>query len=155
MQKFLYLLVLFLTINLSSQSLNNLIVDSSGCSTKLKQIMKPEYPLTDHQGYVILMFDIDADGELKNTKIKESMCVTERDEEGSIIFKKCPFFKNKTLIASKYMKFSNPQDIAGNSCEIIDHEHRFTFSRYAINVQDNNFILRNEYLSKIKNAKNK
>ena len=63
MQKFIYLLVLFLTINLSSQNLNNLIVDSSGCSTKLKQIMKPEYPLTDHQGYVILMFDIDSDGD--------------------------------------------------------------------------------------------
>ena len=94
MYRFFYLLALVLPLNISSEtsnSLNRVITDENGCSTKLNQIMKPEYPLTDHQGYATISFNIGNDGLIDNTEIKESMCVTKRDEEGSIIFKKCPF----------------------------------------------------------------
>ena len=111
MYRFAYLLALVLPLNIlseTSNSLNRVITDESGCSTKLNQIMKPEYPLTDHQGYATISFNIGNDGLIDNTEIKESMCVTKRDADGSIIFKKCPFFINKTLIASKYIKYSPP-----------------------------------------------
>jgi len=142
------LLTFFLSISIDNYAddLNALISDHHGCSTSLKQIMKPEYPLTDHQGYAILSFGINEEGRLINTKIKESMCVTGRDENGKIEFKKCPFFKTKSLIASKYMRFSAPKDILGLKCSIKNHEHKYTFSQYSSSISNNNFILRKEFL---------
>jgi hypothetical protein len=144
-----YIFIIFcLLISLEnfSSDLNALITDQFGCSTSFKQIMKPEYPLTDHQGYSVLSFDINEEGRLINTKIKESMCVTGRDDNGKIEFKKCPFFKTKSLIASKYIRFLPPKDKSGFKCSIRNHEHRYTFSQYNSNIIDNNFILRKEFI---------
>ena len=142
------LIICFLSISLENfaYDINALITDQFGCSTSLQQIMKPEYPLTDHQGYSILSFGINKEGRLANTEIKKSMCVTGRDDNGEIEFKKCPFFITKSLIASKYMRFSPPKNNLGLSCSIKYHEHRYTFSQYSSNVMNDNFILRKEYL---------
>ena len=152
MYRLFYLLALVLSLNISSEtsnSLNRVITDENGCSTKLNQIMKPEYPLTDHQGYATISFNIGNDGLIDNTEIKESMCVTKRDEEGLIIFKKCPFFINKTLIASKYIKYSPPINKDGEACKIFNHNHRFNFKLYTINEKENDFLLRNEFIKKL------
>ena len=78
MQNIFYLLVLLLALKISSDNSNdiNRVISYEGCSTKLKQILKPEYPLTDHQGFSVITFTIDNDGLIQNTKLKESMCVT-------------------------------------------------------------------------------
>ena len=120
------------------------IIDEFGCETYLKQIMKPEYPLTDHQGYAIIGFKINSMGDIENTRIVESMCVTTRDDNGDILFRKCPFFINKSLIAAKYIKFKPPVNKDKSSCEIRDHRHRYTFSIYNPLIEGNNFILRGE-----------
>ena len=81
MQNIFHLLVLLLALEISSNNSNdiNSVITYDGCSTKLKQILRPEYPLTDHQGYSILTFTISSDAFLQNTKLKDSMNVTKRN----------------------------------------------------------------------------
>jgi len=151
MQNIFHLLALLLALKISSNNSNDInnVITYDGCSTKLKQILRPEYPLTDHQGYSILTFTISSDGFLQNTKLKDSMCVTKRNELGVIQFKRCPFFINKSLIASKYMRYLPPKDIDGKSCIIENHDHRFNFKLYTIDEDANDFLLRNEFIGRI------
>ena len=151
MQNIFYVLVISLALNISSDDSNNInrVITYDGCSTKLKQILKPEYPLTDHQGYSVITFTIDNDGLIQNTKLKESMCVTKRNEQGVIKFRRCPFFINKTLIASRYLRYMPPKNVDGKSCTIENHEHRFNFKLYTIDEDANDFLLRNEFIDRI------
>ena len=151
MQNIFYLLVLLLALKISSDNLNdiNRVISYEGCSTKLKQILKPEYPLTDHQGFSVITFSIDNDGLIQNTKLKESMCVTKRNEQGVIKFRRCPFFINKTLIASRYLRYIPPKDVYGKSCTIENHEHRYNFKLYTIDEDVNDFLLRDEFIQRI------
>ena len=137
------LFLFFSIITLSSLGFANLIVDENGCSTKLVQIMKPEYPRANYQGYAIIQFDINVDGSVSNNKVSESMCALSRDKEGNIIFKKCPYFKSKAISASKYLKFKAPFNDNKFSCSIKNHFHKYTFKRYP--SDDDDFVLRKEY----------
>jgi len=149
MDKLCYLLFFTLTNSIFSDYAYNDIITSDGCSTKLKQILKPEYPYTDHQGYAVISFSIDANGHIKNSKIKESMCVVDRNSNKEIVFKKCPFFKNKALNASKYLQYQPPRDANNKSCIINYHDHRYNFKLYTINEGRNDFLLRKEFYQKI------
>ena len=157
MQNIFYVLVISLALNISSDDSNNInrVITYDGCSTKLKQILKPEYPLTDHQGYSVITFTIDNDGLIQNTKLKESMCVTKRNEQGMLKFRRCPFFINKTLIASRYLRYIPPKDADGKSCTIENHDHRFNFKLYTIDEDANDFLLRNEFIDKIEKLNDK
>ena len=157
MRNILNVLVISLALNISSDDSNNInrVITYDGCSTKLKQILKPEYPLTDHQGYSVITFTIDKDGLIQNTKLKESMCVTKRNEQGVLKFRKCPFFINKTLIASRYLRYIPPKDADGESCTIENHDHRFNFKLYTIDEDANDFLLRNEFIDRIEKLNDK
>ena len=157
MRNIFYVLVISLALNISSDDSNNInrVITYDGCSTKLKQILKPEYPLTDHQGYSVITFTIDNDGLIQNTKLKESMCVTNRNEQGVLKFRKCPFFINKTLIASRYLRYIPPKDADGKSCTIENHDHRFNFKLYTIDEDANDFLLRNEFIDRIEKLNDK
>ena len=157
MQNIFYVLVISLALNISSDDSNNInrVITDDGCSTKLKQILKPEYPLTDHQGYSVITFTIDNDGLIQNTKLKESMCVTKRNEQGMLKFRRCPFFINKTLIASRYLRYIPPKDADGKSCTIENHNHRFNFKLYTIDEDANDFLLRNEFIDRIEKLNDK
>ena len=157
MQNIFYVLVISLALNISSDDSNNInrVITYDGCSTKLKQILKPEYPLTDHQGYSVITFTIDNDGLIQNTKLKESMCVTKRNEQGMLKFRRCPFFINKTLIASRYLRYIPPKDADGKSCTIENHDHRFNFKLYTIDEDANDFLLRNEFIDRIEKLNDK
>lgn len=157
MRNILNVLVISLALNISSDDSNNInrVITYDGCSTKLKQILKPEYPLTDHQGYSVITFTIDNDGLIQNTKLKESMCVTKRNEQGVLKFRKCPFFINKTLIASRYLRYIPPKDADGKSCTIENHDHRFNFKLYTIDEDANDFLLRNEFIDRIEKLNDK
>jgi len=157
MRNILNVLVISLALNISSDDSNNInrVITYDGCSTKLKQILKPEYPLTDHQGYSVITFTIDNDGLIQNTKLKESMCVTKRNEQGVLKFRRCPFFINKTLIASRYLRYIPPKDADGKSCTIENHDHRFNFKLYTIDEDANDFLLRNEFIDRIEKLNDK
>ena len=157
MQNIFYVLLISLALNISSDDSSNInrVITYDGCSTKLKQILKPEYPLTDHQGYSVITFTIDNDGLIQNTKLKESMCVTKRNEQGMIKFRRCPFFINKTLIASRYLRYMPPKNVDGKSCTIENHEHRFNFKLYTIDEDANDFLLRNEFIDRIEKLNDK
>ena len=98
----------FTIITFSSLSFSNLVVDENGCTTKMVQVMKPEYPRANYQGYAIIQFDINVDGSVSNNKVRESMCALSRDKEGNIIFKKCPYFKSKAVSAVSYTHLTLP-----------------------------------------------
>ena len=157
MQNIFYVLLISLALNISSDDSNNInrVITYDGCSTKLKQILKPEYPLTDHQGYSVITFTIDNDGLIQNTKLKESMCVTKRNEQGVIKFRRCPFFINKTLIASRYLRYIPPKDADGKSCTIENHDHRFNFKLYTTDEDANDFLLRDEFIDRIEKLNDK
>ena len=56
-----YSFLFFLIVIYSSLGFANLIVDEKGCTTKMIQVMKPEYPRANYQGYAIIQFDINKD----------------------------------------------------------------------------------------------
>ena len=117
----------------------------NGCKTKLVQMLIPDWPNANYQGYSIVSFNINEDGGISESKIKESKCAIDRDENGIIVFKTCPFFKKVSFAASKYLKYKNPINKEGLSCSIKNHEYRYKFSLYNIEIEDNNFLLRKEY----------
>jgi len=120
------------------------ITDESGCSAKKLQIMKPDYPGTPqipYQGYSIVSFDIKKDGLVNNIKTTESQCVISRKEDGSILFKKCPYFKKISYTAARYIKYSPPIMQDGSSCSIKDQEHRFSFRKYRHKFKDQDQFL--------------
>ena len=117
----------------------------NGCKTKLVQMLIPDWPNANYQGYSIVSFNINEDGGISESKIKESKCAIDRDEDGIIVFKTCPFFKKVSFAASKYLKYKKPINKEGLSCSIKNHEYRYNFSLYNIEIEDNNFLLRREY----------
>ena len=121
------------------------IISYDGCKTKLVQILTPEWPRSNYQGYSIINFKINKDGSISNSKVDESMCAMSRDENGSIIFKSCPYFKGVSIAASKYLKYKPPLNESNVACTIPNHRYKYNFSLYNIKIIDNNFILRDEY----------
>mgnify|MGYP001350861703 FL=1 len=119
--------------------------NTSDCSSKKIQVMLPEYPNTNYQGYAVVSFDVNEMGELINIEAIESKCAISRNEDGSIKFKKCPFFKTNSVQAAKFMKFKEPIIPNGSSCVLKNQTHRFTYSLYKRDVKDLDFVLRNEY----------
>ena len=119
--------------------------NTNECLSKKIQIMLPEYPNTNYQGYAVVSFDVNEMGELINIEAIESKCAISRNEDGSIKFKKCPFFKTNSVQAAKFMKYKEPINLNGNSCVLKNQTHRFTYSLYKRDVKDLDFLLRNEY----------
>ena len=123
------------------------------CFSKKLQIMMPEYPYTNYQGYALINFDVNEEGNLKNISAVESKCAISRKDDGSIEFRKCPFFKTNSIQAAKYIKYSPPVDTYGNPCTLKNQSHRYTYSLYKRNVKDLNFLLRDEFYEMRKNEK--
>jgi len=119
--------------------------NTNECSSKKIQVMLPEYPNTNYQGYAVVNFDVNEMGELINIEAIESKCAISRNEDGSIKFKKCPFFKTNSVQAAKFMKYKEPINPNGSSCVLKNQNHRFTYSLYKRDVKDLDFVLRNEY----------
>ena len=125
--------------------------NTNGCSSKKIQVMLPEYPNTNYQGYAVVNFDVNKMGELINIVATESKCAVSRNEDGSIKFKKCPFFKTNSVQAAKYIKYKSPLNNFGESCVLTNQTHRFTYSLYKRDVKDLDFLLRKEYYDLRKN----
>ena len=123
------------------------------CYSKKLQMMMPEYPYTNYQGYALINFDVNEEGNLKNISAVESKCAISRKDDGSIEFRKCPFFKTNSIQAAKYIKYSPPVDTSGNPCTLKNQSHRYTYSLYKRNVKDLNFLLRDEFYEMRKNEK--
>ena len=83
------------------------VIDEYGCKTRLTQMLIPDWPNANYQGYSIVSFNINEDGEISQSIIKESKCAMERDKNGIIVFETCPFFKKVSFAASKYLKYKN------------------------------------------------
>ena len=128
-------------------SIDSIIADelkTQVCNAKLLQLLKPEYPKTNHQGYSIVSFNINKSGAVSDIKSYESMCAISRNNDESIKFKKCPFFKTTSISAAKYLKYAEPKDNLGNSCEIRNFKIKYNYSLYNLKVINNNFLLRRE-----------
>jgi hypothetical protein len=121
------------------------VEDEKGCKTKLIQMLIPDWPNANYQGYSIVSFNIDIDGGISKSKIKESKCAIARDENGAIIFETCPFFKKVSFAASKYLKYKKPINKEGLPCSIQNHKYKYNFSLYNIELKDSDFLLREEY----------
>ena len=119
--------------------------NTNECLSKKVQIMLPEYPNTNYQGYAVVSFDVNEMGELINIEAIESKCAISRNENGSIKFKKCPFFKTNSVQAAKFMKYKEPINTNGSSCVLKNQTHRFTYSLYKRDVKNLDFLLRDEY----------
>jgi len=117
----------------------------NGCKTKLVQMLIPDWPNANYQGYSIVSFNINEDGGISESKIKESKCAIDRDENGIIVFKTCPFFKKVSFAASKYLKYKKPINKEGLPCSIENHKYKYNFSLYNIEIKNNDFLLREEY----------
>ena len=119
--------------------------NTNECLSKKTQIMLPEYPNTNYQGYAVVSFDVNELGELINIEAIESKCAISRNDDGSIKFKKCPFFKTNSVQAAKFMKYKEPINTNGSSCVLKNQTHRFTYSLYKRDVKNLDFLLRDEY----------
>ena len=140
-KKLLLTFIISITFAVSAENIEG----ENGCKTKLVQMLIPDWPNANYQGYSVVSFNINKDGGISESKIKESKCAIDRDENGIIVFKTCPFFKKVSFAASKYLKYKKPINKEGLSCSIKNHEYRYNFSLYNIEIEDNNFLLRKEY----------
>ena len=147
------LLLPFLFFFIFSFELYSSEINSEECYAKKLQIMMPEYPYTTYQGYALISFDVDEMGNLQNIFPVESKCAVSRNDDGSIEFRKCPFFKTNSIQAAKYIKYSPPVDTSGNPCTLKNQSHTYTYSLYKRNVKDLNFLLRDEFFEMRKNEK--
>ena len=59
--------------------------------------MIPDWPNANYQGYSVVSFNINKDGGISESKIKESKCAIDRDENGIIVLRR-PFFKRFLLL---------------------------------------------------------
>ena len=126
------------------------VINDNGCETKLIQMMKPQYPNTNYQGYAVIKFNINEKGTLNNTKVIKSMCVDSRSETGEIIFTKCPFFKTTSIDASRYLKYKLPLNKNGKSCSIKGHEYIFNYSLFSQDFEKDGFISRDELIESLR-----
>ena len=99
------LFLLFLSFYVVSIDLESNETNTDECISKKLQIMMPEYPYTTYQGYALVNFDVNEEGNLKNISAVESKCAISRNDDGSIEFRKCPFFKTNSIQAAKYIKY--------------------------------------------------
>ena len=131
---------------------NVMLTADQDCFAKKVQIMKPMYPYASYQGYAIINYDIEPDGTLTNIKAIDSQCAISRNDDGSIKFRKCPFFKAKSVEAATFMKYSPPRTSNGESCTLRNQKHRYIFSLYKPGLKDLDFILRDEFVEMMDNA---
>ena len=140
-KKLFLLFFIFLAFGVNA----GVVEDKKGCKTKLIQMLIPDWPNANYQGYSIVSFNIDKDGGISKSKIQESKCAIARDENGAIVFETCPFFKKVSFAASKYLRYQKPLNKEGLPCSIENHKYKYNFSLYNIEVKDNDFLLREEY----------
>ena len=133
-------------------SFNLLVAGDIDCTAKKIQIMKPLYPYASYQGYAIINYDVEEDGSVSNVKAIDSQCAMSRNEDGTIKFKKCPFFKSKSVEAGTLIKYTAPKTSSGDSCTLKNETHRYIFSLYNPGINDLNFILRDEFVDLMDNA---
>ena len=141
-------LILFFLISMT----NFLQAEEVDCTAKKIQIMKPLYPYASYQGYAIVNFNVEKDGTVSNVRAIESQCAMSRNEDGTIKFKKCPFFKSKSVEAGTLIKYTAPKTSSGDSCTLKNETHRYIFSLYNPGINDLNFILRDEFVDLMDNA---
>ena len=110
--------------------------NDEGCSSKLLQTTKVSPSNSSRQGYGIITFDIMPDGRASNIKTIDSQCAISRNEDGSILFKKCPFFKKSSYASGRYLKFSKPKNIDGSSCMLADQQYIFSYHKYRVKFDD-------------------
>ncbi len=122
------------------------------CFAKKVQIMKPLYPYASYQGYAIINYDVNLDGSVSNVKAVDSQCAMSRNDDGSIKFRRCPFFKARSVEAGTLMKYTAPKTSNGKSCILKNQNHRYIFSLYKPGLKDLDFILRDEFVDMIDNA---
>ena len=101
-------LTLMLVIFVSMHSIIADELDTQVCNAKLLQVLKPDYPITNYQGYSVVSFNIDKSGRVSDIKSNKSMCAISRNNDGSINFKKCPFFKTTSISAVSYTHLTLP-----------------------------------------------
>jgi hypothetical protein len=118
-------IVAFLAI--VSFSANTSAIEQDGCSTKLKQVMRPEYPAVKISGYAIVNFDIKTNGRVENIKSHKSMCLRHNRKEDTYSFESCGAFISKAIAATPYIQFKPPIDINGNACTIKNKKHLYRF----------------------------
>ena len=148
-KKLFLLFFIFLTFGVNA----GVVEDKKGCKTKLIQMLIPDWPNANYQGYSIVSFNIDKDGGISKSKIQESKCAIARDENGAIVFETCPFFKKVSFAASKYLRYQKPLNKEGLPCSIENHKYKYNFSLYNIELKDNDFLLREEYEAMIYDSK--
>ena len=118
-------IVAFLAI--VSFSANTSAIEQDGCSTKLKQVMRPEYPAVKISGYAIVNFDIKTNGRVESIKSHKSMCLRYNRKDDTHSFKSCGVFISKAIAATPYMEFKPPIDKDGNACSIKNKKHLYRF----------------------------
>ena len=101
------LFLLFLSFYVVSLDLESKETNTDECISKKLQIMMPEYPYTTYQGYALINFDVNEEGNLKNISAVESKCAISRNNDGSIEFRKCPFFKTNSIQAAKSVSYTH------------------------------------------------
>ena len=72
------LFFLFLSFYIVSIDLESNETNTDECISKKLQIMMPEYPYTTYQGYALVNFDVNEEGNLKNISAVESKCAVSR-----------------------------------------------------------------------------
>ena len=115
-----------------------------GCKSNLLQTMKATSSYSSRQGYGVVNFDINKDGTVSNIKAIDSQCAISRNEDGSIFFKKCPFFKKSSYAAARYLKFTPPKNDQGMPCSMYNQERIFTHHKYKVRFKDKKEFLLDE-----------
>lgn len=131
MKKFYITLVFVFNLNIDAE-----IFTDADCQTNLLQTMKPYNNYSSRQGYGVVTFDITKTGTVKNIKGKDSQCAISRKDDGTILFKRCPFFKLSSYSAARYLKFSHPINKQGNSCSLNNQQYVFTYHKYNVKFKD-------------------
>ena len=126
MKKIILCFFLFLVAP-SAESANEIVQD--GCTTKLKQVMRPEYPAARIGGYSEIEFDILGNGKVKNISSSKSMCIRHNRKEDTYTFKQCGIFITNSIAATYYMEYKPPVNEKGESCSITNHKHRYRSKR--------------------------
>jgi len=139
--KSIFITLIFFSISITSDDVEGL----NGCKTKLAQVMRPEYPRVNYQGFALIKFNIEESGKVTKTRVVDSSCAMTRNKEGDIEYKKCPYFKQTSIAASKYLMYKPPLDDSGRKCSITDHSYKYNYVIYRDKVNGNKILLREEF----------
>ena len=66
---------------------------SNNCSAEMVQVMKPLHPNTNYQGFAVVQFNIDKNGNPKKIRAISSECAIKRDKKGKIVLRFRMYFK--------------------------------------------------------------